>query len=218
MKHAIRQALCLLTVLALLAGAAACTPGPEPSAGSGGTAGNAPAIPDGAGGGQEDTGEGEPGGTVLVAYFSATGNTRRVAQRLAAVTGGDLYEIQPAEPYTEADLDYGNPQSRSSLEMNDPDARPAIGSPLPALQGYTTVYLGYPIWHGQAPRILCTFVENCALEGVTVIPFCTSGGSGIGNSAGLLEELAGGGRWLPGRRFAQDVTDAALLEWVGSLA
>ena len=144
---------------------------------------------------------------VLVAYFSATGNTRAVAEKIAALTGGDLYEIVPAQPYTSEDLDWRNSQSRSSQEMDDPDARPEIaGSPV-EMDGYGTLYLGYPIWHGQAPRILSTFVESCDLEGVRVIPFCTSGSSGIGSSADSLAEQAGGGAWLEGRRFDSGVPE-----------
>lgn len=155
---------------------------------------------------------------VLVAYFSATGNTRAVAEKIAALTGGDLYEIVPAQPYTSEDLDWRNSQSRSSQEMDDPDARPEIaGSPV-EMDGYGTLYLGYPIWHGQAPRILSTFVESCDLEGVRVIPFCTSGSSGIGSSADSLAEQAGGGAWLEGRRFDSDVPDSELQAWIDGLA
>lgn len=157
---------------------------------------------------------------VLVAYFSATGNTRAVAEMIAALTGGDLdlYEIVPAQPYTSEDLDWRNSQSRSSQEMDDPDARPEIaGSPV-EMDGYGTLYLGYPIWHGQAPRILSTFVESCDLEGVRVIPFCTSGSSGIGSSADSLAEQAGGGAWLEGRRFDSGVPDSELQAWIDSLA
>ena len=155
---------------------------------------------------------------VLVAYFSATGNTRAVAEKIAALTGGDLYEIVPAQPYTNEDLDWRNSQSRSSQEMDDPDARPEIaGSPV-EMDGYGTLYLGYPIWHGQAPRILSTFVESCDLEGMRVIPFCTSGSSGIGSSADSLAEQAGGGAWLEGRRFDSGVPDSELQAWINSLA
>lgn len=155
---------------------------------------------------------------VLVAYFSATGNTRAVAEKIAALTGGDLYEIVPAQPYTSEDLDWRNSQSRSSQEMDDPDARPEIaGSPV-EMDGYGTLYLGYPIWHGQAPRILSTFVESYDLEGVRVIPFCTSGSSGIGSSADSLAEQAGGGAWLEGRRFDSGVPDSELQAWIDGLA
>lgn len=154
----------------------------------------------------------------LVAYFSATGNTRGVAERLAALTGADLYEIVPVDPYTEDDLDYGNSESRTSLEMDDPDARPEIaGEPLD-LTGYTTLYLGYPIWHGEAPRILATFVESHDLSGLTIRPFCTSGSSGIGRSAESLEALTDGGTWLEERRFTADVRDEELQAWIDEAA
>lgn len=154
---------------------------------------------------------------ILVAYFSATGNTKTVAENIAKITGGDLYEIVPAEAYTEEDLDYGNDQSRTSLEMNDPDARPEISSEALDLDGYSVLYLGYPIWHGRAPRIMDTFVEQYDFDGLTIIPFCTSGGSGIGSSAETLEELAGSGSWLEGQRFSSGVSEEELQEWIENL-
>ena len=159
-----------------------------------------------------------PRSGTLVAYFSATGNTRAVAEKLAALLDADLYEIVPAEPYTEEDLDYGDSQSRTSQEMADPDARPAIAGELPDLTGYTTLYLGYPIWHGEAPRILATFVESCDLTGLTVYPFCTSGSSGISRSAEGLEALAGAGTWLEGARFSSDVSEEELRSWLDAAA
>ena len=154
----------------------------------------------------------------LVAYFSATGNTRAVAESLAALTGADLYEIVPADPYTEDDLDYGNSESRTSLEMDDPDARPEIaGEPLD-LTGYTTLYLGYPIWHGEAPRILSTFVESRDLDGLAVRPFCTAGGSGIACSVEAIKALAGAGTWLEGQRFSASVSDEELQAWIDEAA
>ena len=162
----------------------------------------------------ESTAEQTADTTVLVAYFSATGNTRGVAERIAALTGGDLYEITPAEPYTAEDLDYTNSESRTSLEMADPDARPALGGADLSLEGYDTLYLGYPIWHGQAPRILSTFAEQYDFDGLTVIPFCTSGSSGIGSSAGDLAMQAGSGTWLEGQRFSADVSEEELQTWI----
>ena len=154
----------------------------------------------------------------LVVYYSATGNTGEAAGYIASITGADVFEIVPADPYTSEDLDWRNSQSRSSQEMDDPDARPEIaGSPV-EMDGYGTLYLGYPIWHGQAPRILSTFVESCDLEGVRVIPFCTSGSSGIGSSADSLAEQAGGGAWLEGRRFDSGVPDSELQAWIDGLA
>ena len=154
---------------------------------------------------------------VLVAYFSATGTTKGVAEKIAAITGGDLYEIVPAEPYSDADLNWNDRNSRSTTEQNDKDVRPEIGSEDVSLEGYTTVYLGFPIWWGEEPRILDTFVEKYSFEGVTVIPFCTSGSSGIGQSGPNMEALAGSGTWLEGKRFGGSVSEADLQSWIESL-
>ena len=151
---------------------------------------------------------------VLVAYFSATGTTKGVAERIASVTGGDLYEILAAEPYTEADLNYNDNSSRSTSEQNDKSVRPEIGSEDISLEGYTTIYLGFPIWWGEEPRILDTFVEKYNFDGITVIPFCTSGGSGIGRSGPNMEELAGSGTWLDGERWRN--SRAAAHGWTAS--
>lgn len=154
---------------------------------------------------------------VLVAYFSATGTTKGVAEKLAAVTGGDLYEILAAEPYTDDDLNYNDSSSRSTSEQNDKNARPEIGSENISLEGYTTIFLGFPIWWGEEPRILDTFVEKYSFEGITVIPFCTSGGSGIGRSGPNMEALAGTGTWLEGKRFSGDVPETDLQSWIDEL-
>ncbi len=154
---------------------------------------------------------------VLVAYFSATGTTKGVAERIAAVTGGDLYEILAADPYTADDLNYNDRSSRSTSEQNDKNARPEIGSVDLSLEGYTTIYLGFPIWWGEEPRILDTFVEKYSFEGITVIPFCTSGGSGIGRSGPNMEALAGTGTWLEGKRFSGNVSEADLQAWIDGL-
>ena len=154
---------------------------------------------------------------VLVAFFSATGTTKGVAEKIAAVTGGDLYEILAAEPYTDEDLNYNDRSSRSTSEQNDKDARPEIGSEDISLEGYTTIYLGFPIWWGEEPRILDTFVEKYSFEGITVIPFCTSGGSGIGRSGPNMEALAGSGTWLDGERFSAGVSEEELSSWIEGL-
>ncbi len=154
---------------------------------------------------------------ILVAYFSATGTTKGVAERIAAVTGGDLYEILAADPYTSDDLNYNDRSSRSTSEQNDKKARPEIGSEDISLEGYTTIYLGFPIWWGEEPRILDTFVEKYSFEGITVIPFCTSGGSGIGRSGPNMEALAGSGTWLEGKRFSGNVSEADLQSWINGL-
>ena len=154
---------------------------------------------------------------VLVAYFSATGTTKGVAERIASVIGGDLYQILAAEPYTEDDLNYNNDSSRSTVEQNDKSVRPEIGSEEISLDGYTTIYLGFPIWWGEEPRILDTFVEKYNFEGITVIPFCTSGGSGIGRSGSNMESLAGTGTWLEGQRFSGNVSEEELQSWIEGL-
>ena len=154
---------------------------------------------------------------VLVAYFSATGTTKGVAERIASVTGGDLYEILAAQPYTEADLNYNDNSSRSTTEQNDKSVRPEIGSEDISLEGYTTIYLGFPIWWGEEPRILDTFVEKYNFDGITVIPFRTSGTSGIGRSGSNMEELAGSGTWLEGERFSGGVSEEELKSWIEGL-
>ena len=154
---------------------------------------------------------------VLVAFFSATGTTKGVAERIASVTGGDLYEILAAEPYTSADLNYNDRNSRSTKEQNNKSVRPAIGSKELSLEGYTTIYLGFPIWWGEEPRILDTFAEKYSFEGITVIPFCTSGGSGIGRSGPNMEALAGSGTWKEGKRFSGNVSEAELKSWTEGL-
>ena len=154
---------------------------------------------------------------ILVAYFSATGTTKGVAEKIAAITGGDLYEIVPAKPYSDADLNWNDRSSRSTKEQNDKSARPEIGSADVSLDGYKTIYLGFPIWWGEEPRILDTFVEKYSFEGVTVIPFCTSSSSGIGRSGSNMEALAGSGNWLEGKRFGGNVSEAELQAWIDGL-
>ncbi len=148
-----------------------------------------------------------------VVVFSATGTTKGVADKIAALTCADIIEIIPAQPYSEEGLNYNDGDSRTSKEQNDPDARPVIAEEV-SLDGYSTVYLGYPIWWGQAPRILSTFAESHDFTGITVIPFCTSGSSDIGQSDDVLAELAGSGTWLQGTRFAGGVSDAELQKWI----
>ncbi len=151
--------------------------------------------------------------TVLVVYFSATGTTRGVAERIATLTGADLAEIVPAQPYTAEDLNYSDRSTRATVEQNTPDIRPEIANET-SLDGYTTVYLGYPIWWGQAPRILSTFVESHDFTGITVIPFCTSGGSGAGRTGETLGEQAGTGTFLSSTRLNASISDANLQAWI----
>ncbi len=131
----------------------------------------------------------------LVAYFSATGTTKAAAEKLAEVVGGNLHEIQPEQPYTDADLDWHNQQSRSSLEMKDKSSRPAIKNKVENMDQYDTVYIGFPIWWYIAPTIVNTFVEQYNLEGKTVIPFFTSGGSGKGETLNYLKPSAPKANW-----------------------
>ena len=138
---------------------------------------------------------------ILVAYFSATGNTKRVAEKIAELTSADLYEIVPLNPYSDADLNWNDTNSRSTKEMDDKNVRPEIGSNDIDLTNYTTIYLGYPIWWGDAPRIMSTFVEKYNFDGKKVIPFCTSGGSSIGRSGSNLASLAKTGNWSNGERL-----------------
>ena len=153
----------------------------------------------------------------LVVYFSATGHTRAVAEYIANGTGADTFEIVAAEAYSDADLDYSDSDSRSTTEMNDASARPEIADIIENFEQYDTVYIGYPIWWGEAPRILDTFVESYDFTGKTVIPFCTSASSGIGSSDSHLEELAGSGDWKEGQRFGENETSETVMDWVNSL-
>ena len=154
---------------------------------------------------------------VLVVYFSATGTTKGVAERIATVTDADIYEIVPAEPYTSDDLNWNDKSSRTTKEQNDKSARPAIGSETIDLTGYTTIYIGFPIWWGEEPRIMDTFVESYDFTGITLIPFCTSGGSGIGRSGPNMEELAGTGTWLDGARHSGSISETDLQSWIEGL-
>ena len=154
---------------------------------------------------------------VLVAYFSATGTTRGVAERIAKVTDADIYEIVPAEPYTEDDLNWHDSDSRTTHEQNDKSARPEIAGDKISLDGYTTIYIGFPIWWGEEPRIMDTFAESYDFTGITLIPFCTSGGSGIGRSGPNMEALAGTGTWLDGTRHSGSISEEDLQAWIDGL-
>lgn len=154
---------------------------------------------------------------ILVAYFSATNTTKGVAEHIANGLGADLYEIVPEEPYTDADLDYNDNNSRSTIEMNDPDARPAISGSVKNMEQYDIVFIGYPIWWGEAPRIVSTFTESYDFSGKTIVPFCTSGGSGIGSSATNLEQLTNGAEWLDGQRLNGSDSQETVMEWANGL-
>ena len=151
----------------------------------------------------------------LVTYFSATGNTKGVATRLATAIGADVFEIVPAQVYTDADLDWRNKQSRSSVEMADRSSRPAIANAAPELGNYTTIYVGFPIWWYREPSIIDTFIESNAekLDGKTIVPFATSGGSGMGDSSANLQKLAPKAKVVEGRRFSASVDADTLKAW-----
>ena len=166
---------------------------------------------------EESTDATASGNDTMVIYFSVTGHTKEVAGKIAQITGADTYKIESAEPYTDADIDYNDDSSRATVEQNDKSARPAFAGEVPSLEGVKAVYLGYPIWFGQEPRIMDTFVEAIDFDGVTVIPFCTSGSSGIGDSGKTLEQNAGSGTWLEGERFGAGASEEELRTWIESL-
>lgn len=157
------------------------------------------------------------GTKVLVAYFSATGTTEGVAEHIANGLNADIYEIVPEDPYTDADLNYNDNNSRTTIEMNDPSARPAISGSVDNMDQYDIVFLGYPIWWGEAPRIVSTFMESYDFSGKTIVPFCTSGGSGMGSSATNLEQLTSGATWLDGQRLNGNDSQDTVMEWVNGL-
>lgn len=153
---------------------------------------------------------------ILVAYFSATGTTARAAEKLADVTGGELYAITPAESYTSADLDWNDKQSRSSVEMNDPKSRPAIKGRKENIADYDVVFIGYPIWWDLAPRVINTFIESHDLTGKTVIPFATSGGSTLAGSAAALKKAYPALNWKEGRLLNR-ADEKTIWEWIENL-
>ena len=167
---------------------------------------------------KQETGEQEAdvSSKTLVVYFSCTGTTKPLAEYAAEITGADLYEIVAEDPYTEADLAYYT-NGRADQEQNDPDARPAISGGVENMDAYDTIILGYPIWHGQAPRIISTFLESYDFSGKTMIPFCTSHSSGIGSSADNLHDLADEAKWMSGRRFGSGTSRSTIEEWIREL-
>lgn len=154
----------------------------------------------------------------VVAYFSASGVTKRAAERLAKAAGADLFEIKPAVPYSQADLDWTNKKSRSSVEMGNPDSRPEIAERLENMEEYDTVFLGFPIWWYVAPTIIDTFLESYDFSGKTIVPFATSGGSGFGRTAEVLKQLCSDtAKWLPGKMLNR-TSEKEMEEWVSSLS
>ncbi len=153
---------------------------------------------------------------ILVAYFSAGGTTGRTAKLLAKAAGAELFEIQPKAPYTAADLDWTNKKSRSSLEMNDPASRPEIESRIADMGAFDTVFVGFPIWWYTAPTIVKTFLESYDFAGKTIVPFATSGGSGLGRTADALRPCAPDAVWKTGKVLRGE-TETSLKNWVESL-
>lgn len=154
---------------------------------------------------------------VLVAYFSASGVTGKVAANLAKAIGADLYEIAPEIPYTNADLNWMDKKSRSSVEMNDRSSRPAIGTKVDDMSTYDTVFVGFPIWWYREPSIIDTFVESYDFGGKTIIPFATSGGSGLGDTTKNLKAICPGANIVEGQRFAASVSESDLKKWAENL-
>ena len=185
----------ILIIILALCGFTACTDGN--SNGNGGT----PPITD---------------SNVLIVYFSCTNTTEGIAKHIQAETKGTLYEIIPEVPYTEDDLKYYT-DCRADREQADSTARPAISGSVENIEKYEVVFLGYPIWHGQAPKIIYTFLESYDFSGKTIIPFCTSASSSIGSSDTNLHALASSAQWISGKRFASGTSQKAVADWIKSL-
>lgn len=164
-----------------------------------------------------DSTESNTGSKVLVAYFSRTGHTAQLAEYASEILDANLYEIVAADPYTDEDIDYGDDSSRTSIEQNDASIRPEIDKTVEDMSQYDTIVLAYPIWWGQAPRIINTFLESYDFSETTIIPFCTSASSNIGSSDddlhGFVSEDA---TWIDGRRFAPGTSKEELQEWLES--
>jgi len=149
----------------------------------------------------------------LVAYFSASGITKKLASSLATAIGADLFEIEPEQKYTDEDLDWQNHHSRSSVEMNDRSSRPAITSKVLDMSQYDVVFVGFPVWWYREPSIIDTFAESYDFSGKTIVPFATSGSSGIGDSGKNIGELAKGAKVVEGKRFSSSTSAVVLKEW-----
>ena len=154
----------------------------------------------------------------LVAYFSASGTTAKVAKKMAEAIDADLFEIKPETPYTGADLNWQNKNSRSSVEMNDRSSRPAVAVKVADMPQYDVVFVGFPVWWYREPSIIDTFMESYDFAGKTVIPFATSGGSGLGDSAANIQKLAKGAKVVNGKRFSGSASAEELKAWAGQWA
>ena len=153
----------------------------------------------------------------LVAYFSATGVTAKVAEKLAEAIGADIYEIEPAVPYSRADLDWTNQKSRSSVEMSDPTSRPAIAGKRDNMDDYDTIFIGFPIWWYVAPHIINTFLESYDMTGKTIIPFATSGGSGMGETNEKLHPSCPNSKLIEGKVFKAHTSKVEITSWADAL-
>lgn len=153
----------------------------------------------------------------LVAYFSASGVTKRVAENLAKAASADLFEIIPEQIYSNADLNWQDKQSRSSVEMNDRSSRPAISSKIEDIKQYSHVFVGFPVWWYREPSIIDTFMESYDWNGITVIPFCTSGGSGIGDAGKNMQALGKGARVIEGKRLSGNASETELKAWADQI-
>ena len=153
---------------------------------------------------------------IAVVYFSATGTTKKVAELIKDETNADIFEIIPKQKYTSEDLNYGDKNTRATKEQNDENARPEIENSID-LSNYDVVFLGYPIWWGNAPKIILSFLDNTNLDGKTVIPFCTSGSSGISTSESTLKTYKNNIKWIEGKRFSSSTTRDEASNWVRSL-
>ncbi len=153
----------------------------------------------------------------LVAYFSASGVTQKAAERIAKISGADLFEIKPSVPYTKKDLDWTNKNSRSSVEMKNPDSRPEIANKIPNINEYDTIFIGFPIWWYVAPTIIDTFIESYDFSGKTIIPFATSGGSGFGKTVEILKALASKeAKWKDGK-LMNNISETELKNWINNI-
>ena len=153
----------------------------------------------------------------LVAYFSASGVTEKVAKNLAIAAEADLFEIKPEQIYTKADLNWMDKKSRSSVEMNDRSSRPAIASKVENMEQYDAVFVGFPVWWYREPSIIDTVMEAYDFSGKKVIPFCTSGGSGLGDTAKNLQELAPGAQVVDGKKFSGNASEKELKAWADQI-
>lgn len=199
-----KKLLCIVTTLLMTVLLTACGSSPEKSAAGSTQPAQEAAAP---------APKAEPGKT-LVVYFSGTGNTKVLATNAANVLGADLFAIRPAEPYTDADLNYNDKTTRATVEQNDLAARPQIENTIENFADYDTIVLAYPIWWGQEPRIMDTFVESYDFSGKTIAPICTSGSSDIDKSAAALSvNMTGAAAWKEGRRFESRTSADDLRQW-----